>query len=535
MVIDLVKKISWAPILIVIVTIIKSLVWTSSVPLWHAPDEAAHFSTIQNYAENIDLTKIPSGYGASRELQISEQFLETERGDDGTTPFTFRPDYKIQYAQGRTGIHEEEIKMIPQELREQPVRHEQAYYPPLYYRIGQTIYDLAYNQDVIQRAFAIRLFSILTFGGIVIISFLLAKEIFPEQKYMHLTVPLVVSFHPMLTFSSVGINSDNLANFNFSLFLLFGVYAIIRGLDMKKAAILGVVIGLGFFIKPQFIIAFALSLMLIFYELLRTRNFFLFLKNGGVFLFISLLSGGFIPIQEALANLRESGKALPYVETGSLENSQKNLSFFKHLENTIRQTIAQTLPWYWGVFKWLSLTLPRIVNQILMRIVLIGAIGLVFKFLVEVRHRNFSRVNQALLFLAFTAVFFFFAIIFRDFQHVRSHIFSLGIQGRYFFPVITAHLVLLLVGLLALIPERFKKTGAFILILGSVVLNFVALHTLISSSYNLTSLTTIVNEMSQYKPPYFKGEMLLSLFGLYFLSVVAMIIFTLRSFLRETS
>lgn len=535
MAIDLVKKISWAPTFIIIVTVIKGLVWTSSIPLWHAPDEAAHFSTIQNYAENIDLTKIPLGHGASRELQISEQFLETERGDDGTTPFTFRPYYKIQYTQGRTGIHEEEIKTISQEFREQPVRHEQAYYPPLYYRIGQAIYNAVYDQDIMQRAFAIRLFSILTIGGIVIISFFLAKEIFPEQKYMHLTVPIIVSFQPMLTFVSAGINSDNLANFQFSLFILFCVSAIIRGLDGKKAAILALIVGLGFFIKPQFIIALALAVGLIIYELLRGRRIFLFLKNSTVFFIVMIVSGGFIPINEALANLRESGQALPYVETQAPENSQRNLSFLKHLENSFRQIIAQTLPWYWGVFKWLSLTLPRIVNQILMRVMFIGAIGLVFKFLVEVRHRNFSRVNQALLFLAFSAVFFFFAIIFRDFQHVRSFIFSLGIQGRYFFPVITAHLVLLLVGILALIPERFKKTGAFILILGSVALNFVALHTLISSSYNLTSLTTIVNEMSQYKPWYFKGEMLIALFSLYFLSVFAMIVFVLRSFLRETS
>lgn len=501
--------------LIIIVTIFKGLVWIAILPLWHTPDEAAHFSTIQKYAENIDTTNSSKGFGASQELVFSEQLLETERGDDGITAFTYRPNYKIKYNSGTTGIYENEIKSIPHEFRKQPVYHEQAYYPPLYYQIGNLIYQSVYNSDIIVRAFAIRLFSIVTIVGITITAFFLAKEIFPKSKYLPLIFATITSFHPMLTFVSAGITSDNLANLFFSIFLLVAVYVIVRGLDYKKSILLGIVCGMGFFIKPQFIIAAGLASIVIFYQILRTRKFVFIFKNFVLFLIVIITFGGFIPIKEAFANLKESNQVLPYIETAVNESSQQELSFFEHFQNSIRQTIAQTLPWYWGVFKWLSLTLPRIVNQILMRLMLIGAIGLIVKIVIDIRKKDFNKVNQALFFLIFGAIIFYLAIIWRDWQHIRANGFPLGIQGRYFFPLILSHLSLLFIGLLALIPDKFKNATALLLGFGSIVLNYIALHTVFISTYNLNSFSSIINEISQYKPIYFKGNFLIVLFSIY--------------------
>lgn len=514
----------WVLLIIIIVTFFKGLTWIAVVPLWHTPDEAAHFSTIQHYAEQIDLTKVRSGFGASRELQITEQFLETERGDDGTTAFTFKPNYKIQYSQSQAGIYEKEISSLPIEYRKQLVHHEQAYYPPLYYWIGQIIYQSVYKSDIILRAFTIRLFSILTIIGVVIVSYFLAKEIFPQKKYLHLTLPIIVSFQPMLSFVSAGINSDNLFNFLFSLFLLLGVYLITRGLDLKKVMFLGGIVGLGFLVKPQFIIALVIAICLIIYDFVRTKRVLFFISTSIIFLTIMIAFGGFTAIQEAMANFRESGLLLPYIETGSFSNPQSEPSFFSHLQNSFRQTIAQTLPWYWGVFKWLSLTLPRVINQILMRVMLVGAIGLVVKFFLDLKKRDFSRPNQAFIFLAFSAIIYFFAIIWRDWQHLRAFGFSLGIQGRYFFPVLTAHLTLLFVGLLTLTPEKFKKITVALAVIGSILLNFIALYTVIATSYVLNSFTVVINQMSQYKPWYFKGELLIVLFCSYLIATISLLI-----------
>lgn len=513
----------WPLSALLLVTFLKQIIWIAVVPIWHTPDEAAHFSTIQKDAEKIDVKNSPRGYGASKELVITEQFLEAERGDDGLTAFTFRPYYKIDYSRGRDGIHESEIKSIPKEFRKESVYHEQAFYPPLYYWVGKNIYLLAYNSDIIFRAFAIRLFSTLTILGIVVISFFLAREIFPKEKRLQIALPLFVSFQPMLTFVSSGINSDNLLNFAFSLFLLISVYTITRGTQFKLVSFLGIIVGLGFLIKPQFIIALFLSCGLLVFDLARTRKLSKFVINAFSFSLFAFLSGGFIPVTEAISNYKASGNPLPYVEMPLVAQKTTELSFFEHLKNSLRQTIAQTLPWYWGVFKWLSLTLPRYVNQIIMRIMLLSVVGLLLKLIFDLKKRDFSKANQALLFLAMSALVFYLVIVWRDWQHIRANGFSLGIQGRYFFPVILAHMSLLFVGLLTWIPEKFKRVGVIVISLAMIILNYVALFVILDSSYNLHSLSLLVSELSQYKPFYLKGEILIFLIGSYLVSTLLLL------------
>ena len=93
-----------------------------------------------------------------------------------------------------------------------------------------------------------------------------------------------------------------------------------------------------------------------------------------------------------------------------------------------------------------------------------------------------------------------------DWYFIRGHGFSFGIQGRYFFPTIIAHIGLVFVGLLALSPESFKKWVAATLVIATVIFNYFSLFWIASHYYDTSSINTFILQASQYKPEIFKGS-----------------------------
>ena len=69
--------------------------WIVLVPLWHFPDEQAHFGQIAFIAEkgrNPDRSE----NDLTEEIYISEQLLGTARDKYGNNKFTFHPEYRIE-------------------------------------------------------------------------------------------------------------------------------------------------------------------------------------------------------------------------------------------------------------------------------------------------------------------------------------------------------------------------------------------------------------------------------------------------------
>ena len=97
---------------ILLVTLFKALAWSLLVPLWHFPDEQAHFGHVAYLAEGGTL---PMGRtnDLNQEIAIAEQRLGTYRNKYGNNDFTYRPEYRLEYTDSYTGRYEEEIKALP--------------------------------------------------------------------------------------------------------------------------------------------------------------------------------------------------------------------------------------------------------------------------------------------------------------------------------------------------------------------------------------------------------------------------------------
>jgi uncharacterized membrane protein YuzA (DUF378 family) len=172
----------------------------------------------------------------------------------------------------------------------------------------------------------------------------------------------------------------------------------------------------------------------------------------------------------------------------------------------------------------LSLVLPRPVNQILMRLTLIGVIGVSVKLILTFFKKP-SKEVQVFYFLIFSVAVYSLSLFFWDWNFIRTHNFSFGIQGRYYFPVIVPIITLLIYGIAALVELiNVKKLVAgieFLLGLFFLGLGTQALYWVIGSYYDLSNFNSFVIQASQYKPWFAKGIYLQALLIVFIINLAA--------------
>ena len=475
--------------------IFKILVWSLFVPMWHTPDEQAHFGHVAYLAEGGQL---PMGRqkDLTEEIAISEQLLGTYRNKYGNNQFTYHPEYRLEYTDNLTGKYEAEITNIPLSARHNFTDAESAYYPHFFYRVSGLIYKLFYSQDIFIRVFALRLFWLFSHVLMVWLAYLIGKLVFPKDKLAAVSVAVLSSFQPMLSFVAAGVSSDNLHNLLFTGVIYFCL-KINRKIFWPVLLGLAAVMYLGFINKPQFLIALGIVI-----PVLLWRRWKILGLTGLV-----------------TAWLYFQGK-LPYFEIAD-KLVRPEYSLWQHLNYTANHTFREVLPWYWGVFRWLSLTLPRWINQVMMRILLVAGVGLIIKLFKR-------RFEPGFWIIAWSALIYFLALFFWDWQHIRNAGFPFGIQGRYYFPVIVPHMVLLVMG----IKQIWSKL-LIVLDYWFVILNWLAFYAVTASYYDASGFKTFIIQASQYKPFFGKGWWLIIALGLYFIFSVIFSIQLFKLFRHE--
>lgn len=497
-----------------IVFFIKEIIWIALIPIWHFPDEQAHFAQVAYLAE-IGRQPGISPNDLTEEIRISEKLLGTERDSGGNNSFTFRPEYKLKYSANFEGIHENKIKDASIDLKNrQMVKHEASNYPPLYYLILAVLYKIFYFSDLFTRVFILRISQIIYYLGTIYCTYLSAKLLFGKDLRQAFTVVILLAFHPMYSFVSAGINSDSLSNFIFSLFIFISLKIIKGPVTIKKMSESLFIILLSLYVKPQFYITLPLLFLIIIYKLIFAK-----IKQGYKFTSLGLVivlsyfflgqilkssSGGGLLINKFLA---------VYNFTGLVDQ------FFNY---SIPHLYKEVMPWYWGIFKWLGVTYPRYVHRTINWLVLISCFGLLIFFL-----RNFKKIAQwpqnGIVYLIITNVLFTAGVYLFDYlQFVASGFkFHLGVQGRYFFPLLFSQMVLITIGWNEIFVSIPKLKSIILGLLSGfmIILHWYALIFISASYYDISSYNIFLIQASQYKPWYFKGI---------FLTLILLISFTLN-------
>lgn len=489
---------------LLIAAFLNAIAWIIIIPIWQYPDEQAHFAQVQDIAE---VGKVPTGPNTSEEVALSEKILGTQRDTAGNNKFTYHPEFRLNYSQNLYGPGEKEIASFPKSSRTHFIKNEATQNPPLYYFLASRVYKLFSSGSLFTRVFAVRFFSAFLFLLTVIVAFLSAKIIFPAQKKMPLIFTSFVAFTPMLVFSSTGVLPDPLTNLLFSLIILFSLKTLIYGIRLQILLLTLALLVLGAMTRQHILIAIPIALAPFFLHLLKAKNGLVVIIAAslviGLIVYFANTIGTAVPV---INNLR--------IPDGS--NLDLTLTFRKSLIDhtlwTLGHTYREVLPWYWGVYRWLSMTLPHFIYRTINMITLISIIGIIWRFAKIAKNRKLTQTDKSLAFLIFSLAIYFVSLTIWDYFFRLRNNFSFGIQGRYFFPVIIPIMSIILIGLweiFTLVFRKLTKYALFILVVAMIIFNNFSLYFVAGSYYNLASLGTFILEVSQYKPLFLKGNIII--------------------------
>ena len=490
--------------LLIVAAFFNALSWIILIPVWQYPDEQAHFAQVQDVSE---IGKVPpASLDTSYEIALSEEILGTSRDSFGNNKYTYHPEYKIDYSQNDSGIREKEILQLSKPSRTELVKREATLNPPLYYILGASIYKLFDDESLITRVYAVRVLSTAIFVTTIYISFLIGKLIFAKSQFLPLILASLVAFKPMLVFSSTGVLPDTLTNLLFSLIIYLGLRVIRDGFLPKTLVCSALVVFIGILTRQQF----SISILIIFLALsIRLIIHPKYIKQIAVLIFTTMLVYYLLSLNTSvpiLTNLRFQEDPLSTIKMINIS------SFIQFASGTLRHTISEVLPWYWGVYRWLSFTLPSTYYQIINRLILISFVGLFIKLILIIKNKNFTKDDFVVAFLITSSTIYFLVITLWDYIFSLKSGFSFGIQGRYFFPLVVAHIAILLTGLVHIFKLLFKSHSKYLvllLVLLMMIFNDLSLFHVASSYYDATNFKTFILQASQYKPYLLKGNIIL--------------------------
>lgn len=485
--------------ILILAVIFKQILWSSFIPMWQFPDEQAHFAQVQNQAEGNPINPARSN-NTSKEIDESEILLGTKRDEFGNNKFTYHPEFKLDYSNKTSGIYEDEIRRFTLKYRHEFVSNEATAYPPLYYQLAALFYNTFNHSDLFTRLYFTRLFNIVLFLILLFLILLIAKLLFPFNQVLQITLILLVTFHPMLSFVAGGVNSDNLFNLLFTLGIYLNLLLLKEGWNIK--IIIFTLITFYFInnTKPQGQLLVLLYIFPVLLSIIKKRSLILFSFS---ILFVFLI------LKNNILNFTKNQQFLPEIPQFSSLTFLSLNSYLTHMNSTLSRIYRETMPWYWGVFRWLSLTYPRLIHRIINWTLVASLVGIIFNIRNIIIQKKKSKSFIYFLFLVYSTVIYILALISYDYLFTFSHGFSLGLQGRYFFPVIVAQMSILLIGLNSLntlfnMKQNFIKLAG----LGMVLLHTYAFIFVNKSYFESSPIKLFFLQASQYKPVIFKSPSL---------------------------
>lgn len=204
----------WLALILAAYLVIGAL-YAIYTPPWQVPDEPAHYNYIRALATGGPLPLIEMGDYDQAYLNR----LVFERH--------FPPDMSIE-----------------------PLRYED-WQPPLYYALATPVFWLSNGSLV-----ALRLFSVLLGAGVIVLAFLIARQIAPNHPTLALGTAAFVAFVPQHAAMMAGVNNDSLAELLLAA-VMWMVFRISYSVPKTRWewALIGLLLGVGMITKLTFYIA----------------------------------------------------------------------------------------------------------------------------------------------------------------------------------------------------------------------------------------------------------------------------------------
>lgn len=350
--------------------------------------------------------------------------------------------------------------------------------PPLYYLLLTPIYEALSGTSQQWQVIGLRLLSIILGAATVGLLYVLACQLAPKRHDLAFATAAFVGFMPMFTYMSAVINSDNLNNFIYLVWLNLLIFGFRHTPSRGWLIGLGLILGLGLLTKYSIVPAFAISAIALLYLAYRQGNSLIRstltygLWIGGTVLLISgwmfvrnwvtygdLLDVGRVDINEWHA----------YAQIGSIgEMLTATAPPLPPFMFTLYQSFV-------GVFDYMEGYLPSPIYILFGGIVFVGLIGAVLAIIRLWLHRHKGSAGQHLFqascFIGLGAATFFFVANY-------SYRMDYQPQGRYLFGALAPFALGVVIGWDRLFSAlHLPRIAAPLLVILIVGINVLALFT----------------------------------------------------------
>lgn len=256
--------------LVLLMFILKSLLYIAVTPLWEGFDELFHFAYVQSLA-------------ATRTLPVwGETFIDSEIAEStaylplaGLMPQLAPGSEKLSY-QDYWKMKEPKRDELERKLRRltasaksfvsSDVSLYQTQHPPLYYALCVPLYRLMDDRNIVDKAYALRIFSALLASLCVVAVALKAKD---NESQLNAMLAGLVALWPCLYIDIARVGNDSLGIAIFS-FLFLGMMRYGEEPSARRGVALGALLGLGLLTKAYFLTA--IPAIVLFLVLLALRN-----------------------------------------------------------------------------------------------------------------------------------------------------------------------------------------------------------------------------------------------------------------------
>ncbi|TEU13114.1 MAG: DUF2142 domain-containing protein [Anaerolineales bacterium] len=434
--------------LLLTLSLIRGVLYSAVTPPWQAPDEPGHF---QYVAFLVRYHRLPT-----RQDIAAEEWLQTQ----------------VYVSMQESGFWARRAHTLAPPALGKKYRAAVGH-PPLYYLLGALLLVPFSRCDLVIQLHVLRLGSVLLGTLTVLVAYLTAQALFPEDASWQLAIPAFIAFLPMHAFITSSVNNDSLAELLVSL-VIYSLLRILKdGLSWQRAMSIVCLLASSLLTKRTTTFAIPLATFTILLYCLRAKP----LKSA--------LKGE--TSHPSLLWVRQRCVWLLIVSAIGLGlwtltlNSPFSIRYLHLLLEPQRYAPAAlrayalffllTFASFWANFGWLNVPLDLGWYTALAVFSLLALCGLGFFAVRVVRGTETLETWQrrALLMLLLAVVLIF--------AQTSGLMIVQGIpqQGRYLFPALIPLAVFFTVGLREWVPTRHRSIFPLALVLGMFVLDSVSL------------------------------------------------------------
>ena len=380
--------------LIVLIYCALGLAYAVETPKWQVPDEPAHYNYVLYLAQN------------------------------GRFPVLQMGDYLHEYL--------EEIKAarFPPDMSIAPLRYE-FHQPPLYYVLGAVLYKATPFLGFEVQFLTLRLFSVLLGCLLLLVSYAVVKEIFPDQEFLALTTTAFMATVPMHIAMSAAINNDTLAELILALIVWVCIRGLKKGPPQRQALLLGVLLALALLTKTTIYLPAILCVVLVVGARARLLGKRTFLQQLGLIAGAALLSSWWF-----LRNVLVYGGLdfLGWQRHDSIVIGQPTTAEWISRygrSKVIHDFFVTSFHSFWAQFGWMGILVDSRLYALLGVICILVAVGFLL-FLARL-----GRARQSLTSFQYWALgLLLLVFVLITAEHISYNLKFVQHQGRYLFPAL---------------------------------------------------------------------------------------------------